>query len=98
MGEAPAGYHEHMGEYRLDRALSCLWETIRSLNVAIDSARPWEKPEAPETRVTLSGWLLRLWNTACWLEPFLPNTAHRTREALARSPMRQAEPLFPHLA
>lgn len=99
---APEGFHQAMAEGGFDRALGLLWEVFDSLNREIEQSRPWETLETPDNGLTgpegrLAGWTGRLLAAVHWLEPFLPATTGKIRQAFAALPARSGAILFPRL-
>ena len=96
--EAPQGYHEALGDYRFDSALSCLWDVVSSLNRDIDRIKPWgglKEGDSQTVREHLSRWLRDLHRVAYWLQPLLPNAAGKILEVLSEDSIRARQPLFP---
>ena len=71
-----------MYDFQFDRSLDLLFEKLTELNVAIDTAKPWElyKKSPTKTREVLNGIVNELLNITSQLEPFLPETAHKIKQ------------------
>ncbi|HEX7368258.1 MAG TPA: methionine--tRNA ligase [Candidatus Saccharimonadales bacterium] len=92
-------YHEALEACQFDRALDEAWEQVRGLNQYIDEEKPWvvaksgDSDHLREVLAYQAGCLLEI---ADLLEPFLPDTATRVRNAFSAGIVRPIEgTLFP---
>ena len=95
--QAPEGYHEALDEYRFDRALSALWETIGSINRDIEVTKPWEWLRDNRYELLhqkLSEWLGSLYGIGYWVQPFLPDAGKSILDALSEEKVTSGPPLF----
>lgn len=91
----PDEYAANMSEYRFNKALQCMRNSITSINQEIDRTRPWEQLESDKTKKLLAQWSEKLYTVAYWLQPFLPLTALKIIESLSGNTIARLEPTFP---
>jgi methionyl-tRNA synthetase len=97
---APAHYHDHINEYRFDRALDAIWEEIGRIDREIAHAQPWQDVRAgrhERARALLRDWSQKLLALTFWLSPFLPATARSIQAAFSAARIRKGAPLFPRV-
>jgi methionyl-tRNA synthetase len=95
---APPGAAEDLANFRFDERLGALWREISDMDQLITREKPFELVKSdPEAGKRLIGeCALRLRGIADALEPFMPSTAHRIKEAVRANA--KPENLFPRLA
>jgi methionyl-tRNA synthetase len=83
-------YNKSMEGFRLNEALSVIWETIGFCNKYIGEEKPWENKKDE----VMGNLVYALKKIAKLLEPFLPETSNKILEQLAG---RKSIPLFPRI-
>lgn len=91
-----------MEEFKLNEALSVIWELIASCDQYVDKERPWEKEDNEQI---LKNLLAALFQIALLLRPFLPETAEKVfvqlgsdqKDKIQRFKIKKSEALFPRL-
>jgi methionyl-tRNA synthetase len=75
-----------MEDFAFQRALGAIWEFIASVNRYVDAEKPWALARDPQHRVRLETVLHTLAESlrclGILLDPFLPEAAHKIRDAL----------------
>lgn len=94
-----AQYWQALEKCRFDRALDEVWEQVRGLNQYIDETKPWEINKLGDTdhlREVLAYQVSCLIEIADLLQPFMPDTALKIKQAFADGVVRPIEgTLFP---
>jgi methionyl-tRNA synthetase len=94
-----AQYHDALERCKFDRALDEVWDQVRGLNQYIDEAKPWQiakEKDMDHLKEVLAYQASCLLEIADLLEPFLPDTATRIRNAFDAGVVRPIEgTLFP---
>ena len=92
-------YTEALSHCRFDRALDAVWEQIRSLNQYIDEEKPWEVAKTGDLDHLneVIGYIISsVGEIADLLEPFLPMTSSRIKQAINEGHIQPMEnTLFP---
>jgi len=97
---ASEGFHEAFETFRYDKALTVLWEKIRSINRDIETCKPWvwlKAGEIDRLHPKCTEWLTGLHTIAHWVQPFLPDTGQAIVNALSGCRITSQAPLFPRL-
>lgn len=83
-----------MDEYRFNDAMDAIWNEVQNLDISIQKTEPFKKVKiAPdEAKKDVDILLKHLWNIGVFLEPFLPDTAEKIRNAIKNHEM--PAPLF----
>lgn len=84
-----------MYDYELNRAIGSIWEEVRSIDKYIQETEPFKliKTDTDKAKQIIRELVLRLWNVAIVLEPFMPNTAIKMQEFISNKQMPET-PLF----
>lgn len=82
---------EAMSQYRLDLAMEYIWAKIAELDQIIQEKKPWESKDQ-EVIKTL---VIKLYQIACKLQPFMPKTAEIIIESTRNN--KKPENLFPRI-
>jgi len=94
-----AQFVQAMNECRFDKALDEVWEQVRGLNQYIDEAKPWEvkkRGDNEHLKEILSYQVGCLLEIADLLEPFMPDTSKKIKDAFKDGVVRPIEgTLFP---
>ncbi len=94
-----AQYHDALEKCKFDRALDKVWDQVRGLNQYIDETKPWQiakDKDEEHLQEVLAYQASCLLEIADLLEPFLPDTATRIRNAFDSGVVRPIEgTLFP---
>lgn len=101
VGDAPAGYHEAMADWKFNEALASLWRVCNDLNQRIEETKPWELQKAgksAEVEAFLAEMIVELRRIGHWLTPFMPETAAKLiRMFTPGTPIERGDALFPRL-
>lgn len=93
-GEGAAEYRDAFEQFRIDRAADVVWGEIAFMDSYIQETEPFKtiKEDEEKARADILFLVERLWEVAVLLEPFMPETSERIKEAIdiARMP----SPLF----
>jgi len=95
-------YHQEIEICHFDRALDEVWEQVRGVNQYIEEQKPWviakDKEDAEHLREVLAYCAASLIEISDLLQPFLPTTAKKIREAFEEGFVRDtADVLFPRI-
>lgn len=94
-----AQYHDALEKCKFDRALDKVWDQVRGLNQYIDETKPWQiakDKDMEHLQEVLAYQASCLLEIADLLEPFLPDTATRIRNAFDTGVVRPIDgTLFP---
>ncbi len=92
-------YQEEMTKLHLQGALTTIQSFVTAIDEEIDAAKPWVLVKTDEAGVRnhLSRWAKSLLALAGLVEPFLPETGKRIREAFSAEKITKGEGLFPRL-
>jgi len=85
---------ENFSEFRFDKALSSIWEEVKSLDGIINENKLWEKPS--EKIEILKDTIRQIQSIAFNLTPFMPKTAEKIQKQFSGKIV-SGEPLFPRL-
>ena len=96
--------HSSMENLRFGDALEQIWRGVDELNRLVDAKKPWAMAKTDPAALKLFLheliWCLRL--IACWLDPFMPDTASRMhmqlgigRPSMPDVELQKVPPLFP---
>ena len=84
--KARADVDTAMREFAFQRALAAIWEFVGAVNRYIDTTAPWARPASHIARgqrlSALYNAAQALWCLGVLLEPFLPESARKIRQAL----------------
>ncbi len=89
---------EHMNNYRFDEALDYIWAEIGHLDAYITDQEPYKKiksddeGEQENAKEVVAYVVIRLYDVAVMLEPFMPETARRIQEIVEEEEM--PDPIF----
>lgn len=93
-------YRREVEAFRFHDALRTIWDRVRTLNRAIEAARPWDLLKQDGGTVLkglLKGWTADLRSIGHALTPFLPGTGEEIVSLFSRAQAVQGETLFPRL-
>lgn len=100
--EAKTNVGVQIQEFRLNEALTTIWQLISSTDEYLSWLRPWEKKDKPEEFQEITGTACHFINSIReLLTPFLPVTAEKIKEQImvndSRIEIKKAGNLFPRL-
>lgn len=88
----------HMNNYRFDEAMNYIWAEIGHLDAYISEEEPYKKiksdeeDEVRQAKEVVAYVIIRLYDIAHMLDPFMPDTAQKVKEILEAGDI--PEPLF----
>jgi methionyl-tRNA synthetase len=89
-------YQKFMDEYRFNDAISYIWSKIKTLDILVNTEKPWDKKGADLTR-TMNSFIRPIQEIASLLQPFMPETAQKIL-AQFKGPRITSQPaLFPRI-
>lgn len=83
--------------FRLDLALSSIWNKIKFIDQLISNDEPWKNKDKHELKEKLETYVANILSLASNLEPFLPETAEKIEKQFAGPKIVSAKPLFPRI-
>jgi len=91
-------YRKHIEHYELSKALELVWEQIAFGDGVIQEKKPFGllKTDARAATSILADLVQRLWRIAIMLEPFMPDTSIKIKEAIRAN--KKPDNLFPRKA
>lgn len=93
---APVEYADALVSHDIERAAETIWYMIGELDRTIQHEQPFKviKEDVEKGRVMIRDLTRGLYGIACMLEPFLPKTAEKIKQAVRNNEMFES-PLFP---
>lgn len=94
LGDLDSKYKEYMENYEFNKAMDFIWEKIGALDLKIQETQPFKliKTDEKQAKKIVTELVKGLFSTAQRLEPFMPATAERIKQAITANKM--PEPLF----
>lgn len=89
---------QHMNNFRFDEAMDYIWEEVSHLDAFITDREPYkgiksdDDEEVEQAKQNVAYLVLRLYDIAHMLKPFMPETARKIQEILEEG--RDPQPLF----
>ena len=80
-------------EYDFNKVLELIWSDVKALNKSINDFAPWEKHKDERAKFLKTS-LQTLYEIGWKLQPFLPHTSEKIREAVTGT-IKKVSPLFP---
>ncbi|MBM4402149.1 MAG: methionine--tRNA ligase, partial [Candidatus Cloacimonetes bacterium] len=97
-------YRRLFNEYRLNEALTFIWQKIAAADKFIDEEKPWEQLKSKNEKVkskkleeVLQKLVGEIREIAELLVPFMPETAEKIKARFAGPKIKSAPPLFPRI-
>ncbi len=90
---AKYSFSKHLADYEFSLALEELWKDIKTLDVEINTDKPWQT----KNKKGLQQYVQELRHIASALQPFLPGTAKKILEQFKGPTIKASAPLFPRL-
>jgi len=89
-----ADLFEDMERYELKKAMDSIWAEIQNIDMHIQKTEPFKLIKTDEKRAKeiISDLVVKLWYIAIALQPFMPETSDKIKEAIKLKKM--LEPLF----
>lgn len=89
-------YKAHLENYQFNEALNYVWGRIKTLDVAINEKKPWEKT-GKELTDAINFFIVPIQEISTLLLPFIPETANKILKQFSGSEITAESPLFPRL-
>ena len=85
----------HVEKYEFNSAIDTIWKEITGLDKLIQENKPFEiiKTDSQKGKEEILNLVQRLWRIATMLEPFMPETSKKIKEAIKEN--KKPETLFP---
>lgn len=83
-------------EYRFDRALELIWQTVKTIEQTIEAQKVWALKDQP-LKVILTELVAHLRQIGYELQPFLPETAAKITDIFRGPQISAPPPLFPRI-
>lgn len=85
---------DYIEKYELNKAMDSIWAEIQELDFCIQKTEPFKliKTDEEKAKKIISDLVAKLWQIAVELEPFMPETSEKIKEAVKFNKM--PEPLF----
>lgn len=96
----PAEFGRWMDAGCFDDLLKFIWSEIKRWDTLIATSEPWKLAKEGKTaklNAVLKQAVSGIVTVAHWLEPFLPETADKIKQALSAQPITKVAPLFPRI-
>ena len=92
-------YHKEMKTLSFNKALETVWFVVNEANEYIEEKRPWElaKTDQKKLEIVIQHLLFTQQIIVEYLEPFMPETAAKMKEAISADSIVKSDPLFPRL-
>lgn len=92
-------FHGHLNSFVPQKALQYLFKEIRELDSFITKEEPFKKIKVDEdgAKEDVARLMINLWYIGVLLEPFMPETAEKIRQAVINKQVPET-PIFPRLA
>lgn len=87
---------KYIQEYKLNEALSFIWQEIAAADKKINEEKPWEL-EGEKAKEVLTDLVKRIQHIAYNIQPFIPDTAEKILNQFSGE-IKSGEPLFPRLS
>lgn len=86
-----------LDRFEIDKAMSVVWLHIQELDKKINDEEPFKlvKVDAEKGKETIRSLVEELYRIGCVLEPFLPQTSEKIKEAIKKN--KKPEALFPRV-
>ena len=96
--ELPIAIQEALAHFDIQKAVSYIWESITKLDVKIAEEKPFSvvKEDLETGKLMIQDLAASLYEIACWLTPFLPETAEKIK-TLVKENKKPLDPLFKRL-
>jgi methionyl-tRNA synthetase len=87
-----------LDNFEIDKALSWVWDHVRSLDKYINQHEPWKlKTDVEALKPVMQEAVTRLNNIAYHLQPFLPSTAEKLLTQFSATSIKKQDPYFARL-
>ena len=83
--------------YRFNECLQIIWAKIKACDEVLSKEAPWKMENKDDVAKVLKPIAQTILNLAYLLEPFIPESAGKIREAFSESQIKKLPPLFPRL-
>lgn len=88
---------EQLHDFRVDRALVLIGQTLTELDKHINENEPWSVTDPEKLETVLQYEVDELRKVAVMLEPFMPDTAKQMKTQFISETIKSAPPLFPRM-
>lgn len=92
-------YHRSMTNLEFDKTIKFIQEKIREIDKVLDKEKPWRLKKTNSTlfKKVLNELLLSLFEISLLIEPFMPQTSHKIKNALLEPKRLSGTKLFPRI-
>ncbi|OGV91451.1 methionine--tRNA ligase [Microgenomates group bacterium RIFCSPHIGHO2_01_FULL_45_11] len=98
--DTPPGFRSqvknHLDDFRFDRALEVIWQTLKDIDQKIEGTKPWQL-KGQALKIKLTAWVAHLRQVGYELQPFLPATAQKIIHQFIGPKIESKASLFPRL-
>lgn len=96
MLEKHSTFKELMQTYKFNEALEFVWAKIKTLDVAVNNEKPWEKSGDERSQI-INAYIVPIQEIASLLKVFIPHTADTILNQFTSPTIATESPLFPRL-
>lgn len=89
-------YKTHIETYQFNEALNYVWGRIKTLDIAVNEKKPWEKT-GKELSDTINFFIVPIQEISTLLLPFIPDTANKILTQFSGTTITAGSPMFPRL-
>jgi methionyl-tRNA synthetase len=89
-------YKQHIEAFEFNEALTYLWGKIKTLDIAVNEKKPWEK-KGEELTASINFFISPIQEISVLIQLFLPHTGTVICEQFSGSTITAGTPLFPRL-
>ena len=89
-------YKTHIDSYQFNEALNYIWGHIKTLDIAVNEKKPWEKT-GKELTDAINFFIVPIQEISTLLLPFIPETANKILEQFSGPAITAESPMFPRL-
>lgn len=89
-------YRKYLEEYRFNEALAYIWGRVKTLDIAVNAQKPWEK-RGSELTNAMNGLIMPIQEIGSLLQPLLPETSKQILVQFKGPTIKAQPPLFPRI-
>lgn len=89
-------YKKYIQSFQFNDALAYVWGRIKTLDIAVNEKRPWEK-SGSELTETINFFIAPIQEISTLIQPFLPETGKTIRTQFSGPKIPSEKPMFPRL-